>query len=114
MYLGNKICVDKEKFNASIDQTSFVDELLARFGLMDCQPVGTPIVVRLTNMDRGKPISQDQHVVYRNMVGNLFYLSCLSRPDICFAVSELSRFVADPGETHMKAAKRVLRYLKGT
>jgi hypothetical protein len=114
VYLGNKICVDKEKFNASIDQTSYVDELLARFGLMDCQPVGTPIVVRLSNMDRGKPISKEEHAVYRNMVGSLLYLSCWSRPDICFAVSELSRFVADPGETHLKAAKRVLRYLKGT
>ena len=41
-------------------------------------------------------------------------LSCWIRPDICFAVSELSRFVSDPGDVHLQAAKRVLRYLKGT
>ncbi len=52
VYLGNKICVDKEKFNTFIDQTSYVDELLARFGPMDCRPVGTPIVGRLSNMAR--------------------------------------------------------------
>ena len=47
------------------------------------------------------------------MVGSLLYLSCWTRPDICFAVSELSRFVSDP-DVHLQAAKRVLRYLKGT
>jgi hypothetical protein len=48
------------------------------------------------------------------MVGSLLYLSCWTRPDISFAVSELSRFVSDPGLVHMQAAKRVIRYLKGT
>ncbi len=64
LYFGNKICVDKEKINASIDQTSYVDELLASFGLMDCRPVGTPIVVRLSNLDRGNSISKEEPIVY--------------------------------------------------
>ncbi len=61
MFLGYKICVDKEIFNASIDQTSYVDELLARFGLMDFQPVGTPSEVRLSKLDRNKAFSKEEH-----------------------------------------------------
>jgi hypothetical protein len=40
------------------------------------------------------------------------YLSVVSRPDISFVVSNLSRFLANPGKVHWLAAKRVLRYLK--
>ncbi|OMO51785.1 Integrase, catalytic core [Corchorus capsularis] len=36
------------------------------------------------------------------------------RPDIMFSVSLLSRFMHEPTENHLRAAKRVLRYLKGS
>jgi hypothetical protein len=42
------------------------------------------------------------------------YLDSAIRPDISFAVSKLSRFVLNPGDTHWHALERVLRYLKGT
>ena len=37
-----------------------------------------------------------------------------TRLDICFSVGQLSQFNADPIQQHWIAAKRVLRYLKGT
>jgi len=37
-----------------------------------------------------------------------------TRPDIMFGVSFISRFMASPTEVHLQAAKRILRYLKGT
>ena len=42
------------------------------------------------------------------------YLAVCTRPDICQAVSELSRFNSNPGKKHWESAMRVLRYLKGT
>ena len=48
------------------------------------------------------------------MDGSLVYLASLTRPDIAFAVSELSRFVSNPGKPHLEAANRVFRYLKKT
>jgi len=41
------------------------------------------------------------------------YLAITTRPDIMFAVSQLSRFMQNPGEKHVTAAKRVLRYIRG-
>jgi hypothetical protein len=46
-------------------------------------------------------------------VGSLIYLTT-TRPYISFIVGILSRFMQNPCEGHWSAAKRVLKYLKGT
>ena len=55
------------------------------------------------------PTSEDEI-----LVGALAWLGLGTRPDIAFAASSLARFGHNPGRTHWEAAKRVLRYLKGT
>ena len=49
----------------------------------------------------------------RGLIGSLLYLTA-SRPDIQFGVCLCARFQANPKESHFKAAKRILKYLKGT
>lgn len=52
---------------------------------------------------------------YCSLIGSLMYLATYTRPDIKHAVSLLSQFNEYPGPYHhWTAAKRVLRYLKGT
>jgi hypothetical protein len=114
VYLGNQISVDHGKLTVDLNQTEYVRELLERFKLTNCLPVSTPMVQRLSALNSGEKLSAEEQVLYRNMVGSLLYLACWSRPDISFAVSELSRFVSSPGQNHMQAVKHLLRYLKGT
>jgi hypothetical protein len=42
------------------------------------------------------------------------FLSCASRPDITYAVNQLTKFLSDYGFSYWKAAKHLLRYLQGT
>ena len=51
---------------------------------------------------------------YSQLVGSLMYAAIGTRPDIAFATSTLAQFMSDPAPFHWEAAKRVLRYLKGT
>lgn len=53
-------------------------------------------------------------VPYQALVGALLYLVQGSRPDIAFAVGDVSRYNSCYGKEHWMAAKRILRYLKGT
>ena len=50
---------------------------------------------------------------FRSLIGCLMYLTA-TRPDILNAVSILSRFMHCASELHLKVAKRVIRYVKGT
>ena len=42
------------------------------------------------------------------------YLVCGTRPDISFVVEQLNRYNSDPQIIHIRTAKLVLQYLKGT
>ena len=52
--------------------------------------------------------------LYQELIGSLNHLAVFSRPDISNAVSQLSQFLQDPSESHLKAARHVLHYLKHT
>ncbi|TFY53388.1 hypothetical protein EVJ58_g9480 [Rhodofomes roseus] len=51
---------------------------------------------------------------YREALGAVMYLAVATRPDLSYPIQLLSRFMANPGYSHWRALKRVLRYLKGT
>jgi len=48
---------------------------------------------------------------YQRLVGRLMYLAH-TRPDLAYALSIISQFMHNPGEQHMNALMRILRYLK--
>lgn len=48
------------------------------------------------------------------MIGSLLYVQISTRPDISFAVSRLAQYASNPSPDHIRLAKYVLRYLKGT
>ncbi|XP_073294570.1 secreted RxLR effector protein 161-like [Primulina huaijiensis] len=65
---------------------------------------------KLDKDESGIPIEVTQ---YRGLISSLLYLTA-SRPDILFDVCICSRFQSNPKQSHYIAAKRILKYLKGT
>jgi len=56
---------------------------------------------------------QDFHCRYRCIVGSPGYLVTMTRPNLAWSYSELSKYVQFPGIAHMEAAaEHVLRYLR--
>ena len=94
-----------------IHQAKYVNDILTRFNLLDATVAKTPIPV-----NHGlEPASDEENVdahLYRAMIGSLMYLTA-SRPDIMFSVCLCARFQANPKASHLKAVKRIFRYLKG-
>lgn len=64
--------------------------------------------------DHLDPLNETNITLYQSIIGCLLYLALGSRPDVSYAVGILCKYTAHPREIHMKAAIRVIRYLKGT
>jgi hypothetical protein len=92
-----------------ISQTKYIQDILTKFGMKDANPIKTPMGTNghLDLDTGGKSVDQK---VYRSMIGSLLYL-CASRQDIMLSVCMCARFQADPKEVHLRAVKRIMRYL---
>lgn len=99
--------------NIAMHQRGYVKDLLSRFGMTDSKPVATPIDASLKLERNESGSEEDSKLPYRELVGALTYLATTTRPDISFAASHLGQFNNCFSVQHWKAAKRVLRYLKG-
>jgi hypothetical protein len=92
-----------------ISQTKYIQDILNKFGMKDDKPIKTPMGTNghLALDTGGKSVDQK---VYQSMIGSLLYL-CASRPDIMLSICMCARFQADPKEVHLRAVKRIMRYL---
>nr|GEV64306.1 hypothetical protein [Tanacetum cinerariifolium] len=95
-----------------INQSNYVLEILKKYGIESCDPVGTLMEFN----DKLDP-DQNRNLVdatkYRSMIGALMYLTS-SRSDIVHATCLCARYQAKPTEKHLKEVKRIFRYLRGT
>lgn len=97
-----------------IHQEAFIMRLLEKHNMMNCHPVDSPMAEGWEKHGyEGSPRFENQ-LEYSSLVGSLMYLSSCTRPDITFAVNILARSTHAPTRAHWEAAKRVLRYLKGS
>ena len=95
-----------------ITQAKYASDLLSQAGLTDSKNVDTPVELNAhLTPSGGKPLSNPS--LHRRLVGNLVYLT-VTRPDISYAVHQVSQYLSAPRSTHYAAVLRILRYLKGT
>lgn len=74
--------------------------------------INSPMVTNSKLSKFGSDTLPDPHL-YRSVVGALQYAT-LTHPKIAYSVNKVCQFMANPLESHWKAVKRILRYLKGT
>ena len=115
-YLGCEIVRDRAARTGKMVQAGYAERVLRTFGMWDCNPVLTPLDlnVRLTKRDSPEAVDPRLHRRMRSIVGCLSYLVNMTRPDLAFTYSQLSKFVQSPGPVHLAAAERALAYLRGT
>ena len=112
-FLGRKLERTCESILVTMDQV-YIEKILAEADMTKCRLALTPGVDSLRKkIEEEEPLDKEQHSYYRRTVGQLLWL-CPVRPDVTFAVKELSRGVSAPTSGHLNKLRHLLRYLYST
>jgi hypothetical protein len=113
--LGLRIQRDEQRGFIHLTMEQYILNALKRFGMNKCSPAGTPAAAgQDLSGDQSPPLDRREARKYMELVGTLLFAAMCVRVDIAHAVHELTKHAKAPQQHHMLAAKRVLRYLKGT
>ena len=117
--LGMKVFRNWEQGTITLSQEKYALDILEKFNMSSLRPVSTPMAHGVSLSKQQSPTTAEEIAIaqkfpYREIVGSLMYLMTSTRPDIAYAVGQLSRFNDCHGSAHHAAAKHLLRYLRGT
>lgn len=113
-FLGLNIERNMSNGTIAINQTGYIHKMLSRFQMTNAKEASTPLPSSLTLSQAQSTDTRCDQKHYQELIGSLNHLAVFSRPDITHAVSKMAQFNTDPTNSHMAAARHILRYLKGT
>nr|GFB23829.1 hypothetical protein [Tanacetum cinerariifolium] len=95
-----------------INQSNYVLEILKKYGMESCNPVGTPMEIK-DKLDLDLNETPVDATKYHSMIGALMYLTS-SRSDIVHATCLCARYQAKLTKKHLKEVKKIFCCLRGT
>lgn len=110
-YIGLDIDYNENRNRMTLCQTKYIESLAIKYDLEHTKLYDTPME---TNLKLEQASETDDSIKYRNLIGELLYISTGTRPDIAYSVNYLSRYQSCYNRTHYKYAIRILKYLYKT
>ena len=104
--------VQQNQHEIFICQKKYAKEILKKFQMDDYKTMSTSMNPK-EKLCKKDGTHQVDEAHFRSVIGCLMYLIA-TKLDIQFPVSVLSRFMHCATEIHLNAARRILRYIKGT
>jgi hypothetical protein len=109
-YLGMSIVRDRENRTITVGQSVYARAVVQQHleeSAMESNIPGVPSMkLRLSEGGDERPL--------HDVVGKLRFLADRTRPDLLSAVNALGSGAARPSKEHVRAARRILRYIKGS
>ena len=128
-FLKMRITRDRTAGTLKLDNEQYVSDFLKQYNMDEVRPVSSPTpngqyltkelneTVVTSSSGRNHHSDQEQSIdesMYRAAVGSLNYLTSQTRPDIAFAVNQVSRYCNGPQPHHWEAVKHIMRYISST
>src|ERR1044072_2315196 len=107
-FLGMDFQITKQ--GMTLHQRKYVKEILKRFRMDNSNLASSPVEPNV-KLEKNEEEEKVDVTLFKQIMGSLRYLYN-SRPDIGFAVGLVSKYMSEPRVSHMKVARRILRYLK--
>lgn len=96
----------------SAHQARYATDLLKDLSMGNCIPRLSPLPAGRTLLaaDESELLAPEASAWYRTGVGKVGYL-LQTKPELCFAFSELSRHLINPGQPHLDALEHIIGYV---
>lgn len=114
MFVGMQIERDRKRKSIFVHQSAYVKRVLNKFRMSDAKPGCIPFDPHSVLCPMSKEEIKNESMPYREAVGSLMFLAIVSRPDIAYSVSSVSRYLNNHNDDHWRAVKRIFAYLVGT
>ena len=113
-FLGINIYWDRPNRKMYLSQEHYLESILERFG-----EVGKPCKTSLPSDWKPKSATDAKFDKARDkpfpsLAGSILYAATVTRPDLAYPASVLCRYISKWSLDHWKAAKHLLRYIRGT
>jgi hypothetical protein len=112
-YLSMAFLTSADGKTTDVQQQRYIQDMLASLNCINAVPTLSPFSPTTVLTPSSNPLNKQLANFYRTAVGKLGYLT-MTRPELSFAFSELSRHNLAPGAEHLGAVQHLLRYLQGT
>ncbi|KAF5458886.1 hypothetical protein F2P56_022881 [Juglans regia] len=89
--------VHRSPYGISLNQHKYASDLVATACMQEATSVDTPMELSQLRKEEGDLLADPN--LYRKLVGSLVYLT-ITRPDISFAVQQVSQFLQTPPHLH--------------
>ena len=116
--------IKQEKDYITIDQSQYAKHVTTRLEKAfknTIKPQDSPLPSKFILTKADSPTNQAQtlevkkrfqNLHYRSAIGSLLYMSCCTRPDICYAVNKLAKFSTNPGIKRYRSLLYLIGFVK--
>jgi hypothetical protein len=118
-FIGDDIDRNRSQRAIHLSQQDYVKTILQRFDMANCHSVAVPADPCVKISPSMFPRTEEEKTMMAKIpfmegIGSLMHLANLTRPDLAYAIGQVSRFSQNPGPKHWKGLKRILAYLRKT
>jgi hypothetical protein len=113
-FLGVRVIRDRAARKIWLVHDTYIEKISKKFALDSWKCPSTPLPGTELVKNTGNQATPAKIKEYQEKVGSLLYTAIMIRPDVAFAAAQLSQFLTNPSEEHMKAVNWAIMYLWGT
>jgi hypothetical protein len=113
-FLGMEVERNCDERLLHINQIKYLKEILKRFRMEECQPIGVPFDPKMKLQKNANGNDESKGFPYQQAVGSLMYDMLCTRPNLAYPISVLSHHMVNPNMEHWMAIERIFQYLQST
>lgn len=109
-FVGLEISKNREQNTMFIHQSLYTKKIIQKCRMENAKGLSVPADLH-TNLYPVDGDEKNETIPYREAVGSFIFLATISRPDIAFAVNNVSKFLNNHNASHWQAVKQIFAYL---